>query len=189
MKKQKIRPISILRCAWLSIWIFLVICSIGAMIYVFVEKEYNLIHCLGLIFSFIGLLLGNIIIILDMKKGIEFDDKSLKVAADVADKKGLLIRRFQYKTEVEYSKIEKIILVATNKNSLGQKVNNVFVQMPYIVFICKEGCEKAINVYYFSNRQKIKIINEVKRRAKAEGNNLEIESGEILWEKFYLDNK
>lgn len=53
--------------------------------------------------------------------------------------------------------------------------------MPYIVFDCKDGRQNAINVQFYSKKQIIIIIDEIKKRAKLMGNELHIKSGsEIL---------
>lgn len=187
MKKYKIRPLSILRGVWLFIWVFFIVISLGTLIFVLTEANFNLFHCIGLFFSLIGLTIGLIVIILEINKGIEFEDNGMKVKADNADKGGLLIRKIQYNTDIVYSEIKNISITASNKDSLGQTVKHVFVKMPYIVFKCKDGTEKAVNVYYFNKKQKIAIIDEVICRAKNKGNDLEIESGEKLWDKFYSE--
>lgn len=189
MKKQKIRPISILRGIWLSVLLFLAFFGAGAMTFVFIEDEYNLVNCLGAICGFIALCVCLVILVLDIKKGVEFDEKGIKVAADAADKNGYLIKRLQHKVDIEYKEIKDIILKASMKDSLGHNVEGVFVQMPYIVFICSDGRNKAINVYFYNRRQRIKIVDEAIRRANIAGNNLEIESGEILWKKYYKENR
>ena len=60
----------------------------------------------------------------------------------------------------------------------------VFVDMPYIVFHCEDGKEKAINLYYFTRRQRIKIIDEVIARVKKEGRELNVSSAKELIQSY-----
>lgn len=184
MKPHKIHPVSILRLIWLSIWLFFMSISIGAIAGVFIEEHDLFFVVLVLICGIIGLVVSFTILCLDFKKGVKFDANGIKVEADVADKKGLLVRRFQHKTEIAYSEIDDILLIASDTDSRGRKVEHVFIKMPYIVFKCKDGKQKAINVYYFSRKQKIKIIDEIKQRASDAGNTLEISSGEDMWNDY-----
>ena len=55
--------------------------------------------------------------------------------------------------------------------------------MPYLVFICKDGRKKRINLYYFSKGQRRKIIREVLLRAAASGNPLPVTSAEELMKR------
>jgi len=165
------------------------IISTGAIVYVFVKNQYTFISYLGLVCGFLVLIGSLIIFLSDIKKGVKFDNTSIRIEADTADKKGLLVRRFQHQININYDEIEDIELVSSNKDSYGNTIENVFVKMPNIVFKCKDGKQKAINVYYYNNKQKIMIINEVKKRAMRIGNELKIESGEDLWKKYLQKNK
>lgn len=184
MKPHKIHPVSVLRLIWLSIWIFFLLLGIGGIVAVFIGEHDMIFVVLGLIFSIIFVVVGLTILCLDFKKGVKFDANGIKVEADVADKKGLLVRRFQHKTEIAYNEIDEILLIASDTDSRGRKVEHVFIKMPYIVFKCKDGKQKAINVYYFSRKQKIKIIDEIKQRALEAGNGLDIPSGEDMWNDY-----
>ncbi|MDE7167315.1 MAG: hypothetical protein K2O28_00525 [Clostridia bacterium] len=184
MKPHKIHPISVLRLIWLSIWIFFLLLSIGAIVGIFIEEHDLFFVVLVLICGIIGLVVSFTILCLDFKKGVKFDANGIKVEADVADKKGLLVRRFQHKTEIAYNEIDDILLIASDTDSRGRKVENVFIKMPYIVFKCKDGKQKAINVYYFNKKQKIRIIDEIRQRALEAGNILNIPSGEVMWNDY-----
>lgn len=184
MKPHKIHPVSVLRLIWLSIWLFFLLLSIGAIIAVFIE-DYDLFFVvLGLIFSIVGIIVSLTILCLDFKKGVKFDANGITVESDASDKNGLLVRKFQHKTEITYNEIDDIILIASDTDSRGRKVANVFIKMPYIVFKCKNEKQIAINVYYFSRKQIIKIIDEIKQRAFEAGNRLDIPSGEDMWNDY-----
>lgn len=171
--KKSIRPISILRIIWLAIWIFFIGLSISAMILIIVEGEYDLFEIFSLILSIPLCLISLFIFCSDFKKGIKFEESSLKVSADVADKRGLLIRRFQHKLEVNYKDIQKLYLIYSSNDSHDKPVNHVFVAMPYICMDCKDGSRQLINVYYYNKNQRMRILNEIKLRAGNVGNLLE----------------
>lgn len=84
----------------------------------------------------------------------------------------------QYETHIAYTEIENIFITISAKNSLGGEASQIFTPMPYIIFECKSG-QKAINVYYYTKRQVIQIINMAIAQAKLLGNNLAI-NGESL---------
>ena len=89
--------------------------------------------------------------------------------------------KIQYKTKIPYEEIQEIFIISSYKNSVNQKAEWIFTPMPYIIFECKDNKQKAINVYYYSKNQVIKIIDEIIARAKNLGNNDLSKSGiEIL---------
>ena len=56
--------------------------------------------------------------------------------------------------------------------------------MPYIVFECNNSEQKAINVFYYSKKSIIKIIDEAIKRTAICKNLKEIESGDKVLENF-----
>lgn len=144
------------------------------------------------ILIFISAVLATISFFVDLLsflvKKIILQDDAIVVHADIADKDGVFLRRLQHETVITYEEIQDIKLDSTNADSNRYPVKNVFVEMPYIVFACKDGTEKLINVYFYSKNQVINIIDEVVNRARAAGNELNLKSGtEILSE--FLETK
>lgn len=116
-----------------------------------------------------------------LKKKIILQDNTIFVYADIADKDGVFLRRLQHETVISYEEIQDIKLDAAAIDSNGHSVKNVFVEMPYIVFVCKDSIQKLVNVYFYSKKQVVSIIDEVANRARAAGNELNLKSGtEIL---------
>lgn len=66
--------------------------------------------------------------------------------------------KIQYKTHIPYAKIRNIFMIVSDKNSLGKIARWVFTPMPYIVFNCNQGEQKAINVFYYI-KNKINLLN------------------------------
>ena len=91
--------------------------------------------------------------------------------------------RIQYEVHIKYNEIKNIFIIINDKNSLNQESRWVFTPMPNLVFECMDGSQKVINVFYYTKKQVVKIIDVVIERAKMLGNNLDIKSGsEILLE-------
>lgn len=85
--------------------------------------------------------------------------------------------RIQYETHIKYIEIKNIFITMSDKNSRGGESSWVLVPMPYIVFECTDGSQKAINVYFYTKKQVIKIIDLAIERAKLLGNNMDIKTG------------
>lgn len=189
MKSNKIYPFSMLRLFWLFIWLFFIFICGGSIIFIIVENQYTLYRILCLTVSILGLIICLLIFCFDLRRGIIFENDRIRVESDLADKNGLILRRFQHKIDVTYTEVQNIFLTASNRDSRGREVKNVFVNMPYIIFECKNGSQKAINVYYYSKRQVIRIIDEFIQRAHEKGNFLCVNSGKKLLEDFLKDKK
>lgn len=98
--------------------------------------------------------------------------------------------KIQYETHIAYKDIANIFLVITSNNSLNKTAHWVFTPMPYVVFDCKDGSQKLINVFYYSKNQVVKIIDETIARSKETENELEIKTGtEILSDFLALQKK
>lgn len=119
---------------------------------------------------------------------IELKDCGVHVAADFSDG-GFFFRRVQHNFNVEYTEIKDIFIVTSNSDSRNKKVDGLFISLPYLIFECYDGRIEAINVYYYGRKQVAKLIDMVKMRAVAQGNDLQIESGEILVRKFIAKEK
>lgn len=168
---------------------FLAICLLCIFGFCLGIMENNLYGYLCSISSII-VFLGSLIYFLSfIKKRITITEKEIIVSEDIADKRNIFLRKIQYNTSVSFDEIEKIYICSTNKDSRGQHVKFIFVFMPYIVFECKDRQKKMINVYYFSKKQVIYIIDEVKRRALLVGNDFQIETGEELISKIIDETK
>ena len=85
--------------------------------------------------------------------------------------------RIQYETHIKYIEIKNIFITMSDKNSCGGESRWVFVPMPYIVFECNDGSQKAINVYFYTKKQVVKIMDLAIERAKSLGNNIDIKTG------------
>lgn len=135
--------------------------------------------------SFIFLSVSLFFLIGDFKKGVKFDDKGIKVSADIADKHGLIVKRFQHKLDLKYKDIEDIYIEFSKNDTHNKYVEYVFIDMPNIVITLKNGTDERINVYYYNRKQKVEIVDRLKFEVEKTGQKLDIESGKDLWDKAY----
>lgn len=94
--------------------------------------------------------------------------------------------KLQYELHISYLDINNIYLVLSNRNSLNKPLKWATLPMAYIVIDCNDKTQKNINVFYYSKKQVIQIIDEIKKRAELLGNDLHIKSGSIMLNDFLL---
>lgn len=112
---------------------------------------------------------------------VVFNENEIFVPGHWTDK----TRRIQYETHIKYSDIKDIFLIKSNNNSHEQPIRWATYPMTYIVFELVSG-KQLINVFYYSNKQIIKIINEtISRIGKENESDTLLKGGnEILKEYF-----
>ena len=179
---KKICPVAPLRIVWLAILI-LVLAFPSAICFIlsFIDKEdYILKRILGIVVGIISV----IEICLEIKKGILFKEKELYVYPD----KTIIFRKLQHEVKVAYTEIETIYLVATNHDSKDRSRAGIFVAMPYLVIVCENEEKQMINLYYYTKKQSAIIIDEIRERAKGQGNPLEILNGNDMISEFIKAN-
>lgn len=135
------------------------------------------------------LFIGLIFFFADFKRGVKFDNERISVCADVADKKGYLVRKFQYALNLKYEDIIDITFEFSKNDTRNNKMQNVFVDMPNIVLTLKDGNQERINVYFYNLKQKIKIIDILKSQVEKAGNNLNLTSGKEFWDNAYSEKE
>lgn len=139
-------------------------------------------RCLVILGAFIGILLSVVLILHTALKKVKFDKNAISINKDI--KIIGIVRRLQYAVKVEYKDIQGLSYMMSRKDSLGNEIDWIFVNMPYLVLHCGDNEKKAINLYYFSKKQKIKIINEVITRVKQEGGELNVSSAKELIQNY-----
>ena len=179
---KKVYPVAPLRILWLAILI-LVLAFPSAICFIisFIDKEdYILKRILGIIVGIISI----IEIYLEIRKGDLFKEKELYVYPD----KTIIFCKLQHEVRVAYTEIETIYLVATNHDSKDQSRFGIFVTMPYLVIVCKNEEKQMINLYYYTKKQSATIIDEIRERAKRQGNFLAISNGNDMIFEFIKAN-
>lgn len=165
---------NLLLIALLSMTIALFIVMIVEMVQAGEIKVWETIGgCLFLLAAlvFVGLL---------DKHHITFDDTKCFSPSDWQRKN----ERIQFKTVIFYEEIADINLILSKNNSLDHRIDSIMpstsVLKPYFEITCKDGSRKRIFAMYFSKRQRIKIINEFKKRMASVGNDVVLPSAEEL---------
>lgn len=187
-KPLKIHPISILRFVWLLIWIFFISLSGAAIVVVFLDGEFEPYIIIITVCAFAMLFVSLFFFVADFRRGIRFDDKGIKVKADISDRKSLIVKKIQHALCLKYEDIIDIGVDFTKNDTHNKKIPYIFVDMPNILLILKNGKQERINVYYYSLRQKKQIIDILKHQVEKCGINLGFTSGKEFWENA-LKNK
>lgn len=109
-------------------------------------------------------------------KKIVIDKDEVKVKKD----KGLGLRIIQHEVNLRYSTINDIKLVVSAVDTNGREQVGLIIPMPNIFIGCDNEGFKMINVYEYSKKQRIEIMDEIIKRAQAVGKLLESPNGEEL---------
>ena len=120
-------------------------------------------------------------------KKVVFTENSISINKDL--KVIGVVNRLQYAVEAKFSEINRLSYMESRKDSLGHEMDQVFVDMPYLVLHCDDNTKKAINLYYFSRRQRIQIIDEVIARVQKEGRELNVKSAQELIQNYKEQTK
>lgn len=158
--------------------VFVIVGAICAVVGTFIEKDEPWEICCIIIVAIIMIpLMGSGIAGLAWKR-ILLTPENISVRNDF--QRPFFISRVQHAVTVSYSEVTELWYTKTTTDSNGNPLKWVFIEMPYLIFECKGGVQKAINLHYFSKRQRKKIINEVICRVKQAGNSLKVSSAEEL---------
>lgn len=93
-------------------------------------------------------------------------------------------QKIQFDTHIKYEEICNIYLTISTNNSLNKKTKWIITPMPYIIFECDKDTQKAINVFYYSKKQVITILNEIVERVKRLNKNRLVRSGNEIFSEF-----
>lgn len=76
--------------------------------------------------------------------------------------------KIQFTTIIHYDEIEDVRIIWSENNSVNDRIPiqmpSSLILKPYIEIMCKDGNTKRIFIMYFTRKQKIKIIDEIKSR-------------------------
>ncbi|MFR5833552.1 MAG: hypothetical protein ACLUE6_06385 [Acutalibacteraceae bacterium] len=166
---------------WNLLLIALLSMPIALFIVMIVEMvQAGEIKVMEIIGGCLFLLAAIIFIALLDKHHITFDDTKCFSPSDWQRKN----ERIQFKTVIFYEEIADIKLILSKNNSLDHRIDSIMpstsVLKPYFEITCKDGSRKRILAMYFSKRQRIKIINEFKKRMASVGNDVVLPSAEEL---------
>lgn len=117
-----------------------------------------------------------LLIVVSWKK-IVLDAEMIRIKKD---KKGGF-RVLQHEINLPYTAIHDIKLVYTATDTKGRGQVGLAKLMPNIYLDCNDGNINMINVDDYSKKQRIEIMNEIIKRARAVGNLEDVSSGEEIY--------
>lgn len=176
----------------LILFILLLVCGImfAGAIFVIVSLLLNInkannisFWLLFLVIVFVAVYLGYTIIRL-VRNRIIFTEEKLYVPENWGGKDV----KFQYKVIVDFTEIKEVFITESCNNSLNKAMPLQVLPMPYIVIECKNGKQKAINVFYYSKKQTIKIIETIIEYSKLNNNIFTLKTAEQIFAE-YISNK
>lgn len=176
----------------LILFILLLVCGImfaGAIFVIVsfllhINKANNIsFWLLFLVIVFVAVYLGYTIIRL-VRNRIIFTEEKLYVPENWGGKDV----KFQYKVIVDFTEIKEVFITESCNNSLNKAMPLQVLPMPYIVIECKNGKQKAINVFYYSKKQTIKIIETIIEYSKLNNNIFTLKTAEQIFAE-YISNK
>lgn len=187
-KKNNIYPISVLRFVWLSIWLFFIALSIGAIVAIFVEQYEWYYIVLVILAALVFFPVSLVIFFADFRRGVKFDIEGIEVKEDFVDKFGFT-KRFQHELKLNYKDIKDISIEYSTKDTHNMPVKYTIRPMPNIVLTLYDDKQERINVDYYNRRQRVAIIDRLKFEVDKAGKTLDIASGKEMWEKAYSNFK
>lgn len=176
----------------LILFILLLVCGImfAGAIFVMVSFLLNInkannisFWLLFLVIVFVAVYLGYTIIRF-VRNRIIFTEEKLYVPENWGGKDV----KFQYKVIVDFTEIKEVFITESCNNSLNKAMPLQVLPMPYIVIECKNGKQKAINVFYYSKKQTIKIIETIIEYSKLNNNIFTLKTAEQIFAE-YISNK
>lgn len=175
---RKIYPKSIM--LYFSIAFIAILLSILFFVMVFfiinLISSQDVMMWFSLASSIIGVIYLSYKLIHVMKRKILLNEDSICISEDIGSKD----TKLQYKTDVKFDQIEYIDMLISSNNSLNQSMRFVITPMPYIVFHLKNGKEEWMNMYYYSKKQTIEIIDYVIEKKKMQDVDFTHKNGQEL---------
>lgn len=184
--KKVYRPLAFTMIIQYFVVLSISVFGLFGLIYIPLKFKSEFADYFALIAALFFFLEGTISFCFLLKHKIVIDKTEIYVPAD---HKGIFLRRLQYETKIVYSEINGLRLTKSSHNSNGESVFGVFVNMPYLVFTCATTKEKAINLYFYTRKQVVKMINDISERAIANGNELYVKPGEEMLQNFLQEYK
>ena len=170
------RPKGIVSVGTYILAAILLVFTVVSGIYVFIESEEIWFTVLVAICAACLLVMAIRLLISHSCKKIVLNTDTIYVKKD---RRGGF-RVLQNEINLKYSEINDIKLIVTATDTNGQEQFGLVTPMPSIYFECNNDKYKMINVYDYSKKQRIEIMNEIIKRVQALGKLLECPNGEEL---------
>lgn len=177
MKKIVIRPKSPLMFLMLVVILAVIVFCIWAII-ILGKDKIDWKFCVALLIALFFIVYCGCMLVSSISKKIIIEEKYIYVGKD-----GFGLRVIQYEEKVEYADISDIYLTISSSDSRGKSNFGLVTPMPYLVLESSGGDTHAINVFYYTKKQVIGMIDEIIQRAKFQGNTVECESGQKVFDE------
>lgn len=175
MKKHL--PKSVMFYISLSILIIIFIVLFYSISIFIVEKNFNnIIYWLGFLASIIGIIYFFYKALHLIKRSIVVFENKIQVQEDIGGRD----IKLQYALDVKFSDIQSISITVDSSNSRNQYMRFVITPMPNVILHLKNGKSARINVYYYSKKQTIEIIDYIIGKKKLIDATFENKSGQEL---------
>lgn len=187
VKKRVFHQASLSYFLVVAFYMVFFVCGAGCLIWLlFFDSEiYGVLPWASLIASIFAMFLFGYAILSLARNRIVLTNDEIQVPAHWGKKNV----RLQYETHIRYNEIEDIYLVISVNNSYDKPVDWVYLPMLYVVFEKSDGSESRINLFYYSKKQTITLIDEVRQRASQLGNPLRVKEGKELLNEFIHNEK
>lgn len=183
--RRVIRPKSPVFCCFIVIIMVMLFVCIGGNIAGFSVYGVSWLPIVVLIITLFLLVYLICLFISLMSKKVIIDDEFIYVAQDRFEK---ILLSIQHETKIYYNDLSNIFLTFSSNDSRNKAVFGLFTPMMYIVLESKDNKSHAINVYYYTKKQIIEILNEIIHRSQLHGNLIAQESGEKIYDEFKEKN-
>lgn len=175
MKKHL--PKSVMFYISLSILIIIFIVLFYSISIFIVEKSFNnIIYWLGFLASISGIIYFFYKALHLIKRSIVVFENKIQVQEDIGGRD----IKLQYALDVKFSDIQSISITVDSNNSRNQYIRFVITPMPNVILHLKNGKSARINVYYYSKKQTIEIIDYIIGKKKLIDATFENKSGQEL---------
>lgn len=175
MKKHL--PKSVMFYISLSILIIIFIVLFYSISIFIVEKNFNnIIYWLGFLALIIGIIYFFYKALHLIKRSIVVFENKIQVQEDIGGRD----IKLQYALDVKFSDIQSISITVDSSNSRNQYMRFVITPMPNVILHLKNGKSARINVYYYSKKQTIEIIDYIIGKKKLIDATFENKSGQEL---------
>ena len=142
------------------IFIIIVFIILLFSLYVLINNAENFKN-IRYLTAFVALIIGIIYYIYKLLhliiRSIDIYDDRVYVREDIGSKD----IKLQYDTNILFNDIDEITMMISSNNSKNQYMRFVITPMPYIIFHLKNGKKARINVYYYSKKQIINILDYI----------------------------
>ena len=163
---------------YLFIPIPLLIISVGVYTITWFLEKYNktMIEWFGFLIVVFAIVYFLYMLFRFLKRRIVLFDDKIYVQKDIGGKD----TKLQYALDVKFDDIQSIGITVDSNNSHNQYMRFVITPMPNVVLYLKNGKAERINVYYYSKKQTIEIIDYIIGKKKLIDATFENKSGQEL---------